>query len=126
MKPKLGKRYTRRQIATMFGGDVVSYLPNRDGVVLSGCFKREPEWNPGAPDEVVFGPGPKVLRSAEILAGQDQAIPVFIFRGSAAWEYVGDYQCTGLRTESDTCRSAERRNPDRGKICGLLRFKRVS
>ena len=125
MVPELGKRYSRSEIASMLGGGIVPYLPTRDGVVVCGCFKCTPRWNPGAPEEVVFGLGPLVRRAAELVAEQANAIPVFLFRANGAWEHVGSYQCTGLRTDVATCRRAEKANPARGEICGVLSFKRV-
>ena len=123
MDLELRKSYSRPEIAGMLGGSTRSFLPRRDGVVVCGCFKREPRWNPGAPEEVVFGSGEHVFRDAKLVAAQRQAIPVFMFRGHAAWEYVGRYQCTGVRTDPDTCRRAEKDNPARGEITGVLYFK---
>lgn len=124
MRPERGNCYSRRQIAAMFGGDYVSYLPSKDGVTVCGCFKLS--MNPGAPEEVVFGSGPKVVEAARVVSEQRQAIPVFLFRAPAKWEYVGIYRCAELRTDAETCRSADRgkRDPD-DELCGVLRFKRV-
>ena len=62
----------------------------------------------GAPEEIVFGAGPNVRRAAERVAAQREPIPIFVFRTDAAWEYVGRYECTGLRTDAATCSRAFR------------------
>src|SRR5262245_37146083 len=121
---EVGKTYSRHEISAQLGGSVVSYLPEKNGVVVCGCFKREPRWNPRAPEEVTFGgPAPRVLRAAEIVATQNMPIPIFLYRRDGAWEYVGDYVCTGLNTDREFCATKERENPARGKICGVLTFK---
>jgi hypothetical protein len=125
MTPEIGKRYSREQINLMLGGETVSYLPMKDGAIVAGCFKPTPRWNLGAPTEVVFGVRPHVRRAAELVSNQQQAIPVFLFRRDAEWEYVGHYQCCGIRTDAAACRDAERRYPKRGKIGGVLKFRRV-
>lgn len=124
MRPTLGVRYSRLQISQMLGGSIQSFLPTKDRVVVCGCFKREPRWNPDAPEEVVFGPAPMVEAAAERLSRQHEAIPIFLFAGSAAWEYIGDYRCTELLTDQGLCQEKMKRNPARGAIRGVLYFKK--
>lgn len=122
---KLGRTYSRSQISQILGGSTVSYLPTREAEVLCGCFKPDNRWNPGAPQQVLFGPGPRVERAAELAASQSSPIPIFLFRGSAAWEYVGLYRCTALRTSHDIRQHLQRKYPERGEIAGVLSFEQV-
>src|SRR6266436_5810609 len=96
MKPKLGHRYSRREISEMVGGSTVAYLPYKDGEILCGCFDPSGRFNPGAPEEVLFGSGPIVEETAEMVYRQGTSIPIFIYRRPAQWEYVGNYRCVGL------------------------------
>lgn len=64
-------------------------------------------------------------RAARCPARGGQPIPVFLFRSAGAWEYVGTYKCTVIRTDPETCRRADLKNPAREGITGVLYFKRV-
>lgn len=125
MKLKLGHKYSRREISKMIGGSPVAYLPYKDGEVLCGCFTRSSRYNPGAPEEVLFGSGPVVEETAEMIHRQGTPIPVFIYRAPAQWEYVGDYRCTGLSREPKLLKKRMRAYPERGEIVGALRFKKA-
>lgn len=122
MKFVMGECYTRRQISAALGGNIQSFLPRAKGAVVCGCFRPEPRWNPGAPEEVVFGAGEHVMRDAKLVAQQSDPIPVFLYRRQGAWEYVGRYICRGLSTDPATLRSAEESNPARGALTGVLHF----
>ena len=129
MSFEMHKTYSREEITKIVGGQPRDYLPTRDGRVVCGCFRREPSWNPDAPHKITFGEGDgensRVLRAAEIVASQSDAIPIFIRSASKAWEYVGEYRCTGVSTDPDQCRAEEVANPDRGPIAGILWFQPV-
>lgn len=125
MKPKLGQRYSRREISKMVGGSTVAYLPYKDGEVLCGCFDPSRRLNPGAPEEVLFGSGPIVEETAEMIYRQGTPIPIFIYRASAQWEYVGNYRCIGLSRDPKLLKQRMQRYPERGEIVGALHFKRV-
>lgn len=125
MNPKLGQKYSRRQISEMIGGSPVAYLPYKDGEVLCGCFDPSPGLNPGAPEEVLFGSGPIVEETAELVYRQGVSIPVFIHRAPAQWEYVGNYQCVGLSRDPALLKQRMQKYSERGEIVGALRFKRA-
>ena len=125
MKPKLGQKYSRVEISKMLGGSQVAYLPYKDGEVVCGCFDPSPKHNPRAPTEVLFGSGPIVEETAEIVNRQSTAIPIFIQRASAQWEYVGNYRCTGLSRDPKLLKKRMLTYPERGDIVGALRFKRA-
>jgi hypothetical protein len=128
---KLGHRYSRQEISKMLGGPTVIYLPYRDKKVVCGCFNTAEEYNPGAPEEVLFGTHyhmPIVEETADLVYSQGkrgEAIPIFIYRGPAQWEYIGDYRCVGLSRDASLIQQKMKSHPRRGKITGILRFEKV-
>jgi hypothetical protein len=112
----------------MLGGSPIAYLPHKDGKVVCGCFNTGERYNPGAPEEVLFGrehPMPDVEKSAEMVYQQGSPIPIFIYRAAASWEYVGDYRCTALLNDANLLSQKMEEHPQRGKIKGILRFEKV-
>jgi len=82
--------YTRREIADTLGGGVQDYLPHHDGQVVCACLT--PELNPEAPNVILAGTGPDIIRWAEVFAKQRDFVPVFLKRATNAWQYVGRYR----------------------------------
>jgi hypothetical protein len=123
----LGRSYSRREISDVLGGELRSILPEKDGRILCGCFKKIPEKNPGAPEEVTTGSerGRINYTKAEMAASQADPIPIFIFQKNAAWTYVGRYRCRGFETATELLRRKMAENPARGVITGVLYFERV-
>jgi len=69
--------YTRAQIQTLVGGELQTYLPQRNLRILAGCFSLE--MNPNAPREIFAGDRPKVRKKAELLSMQPENVfPVFV------------------------------------------------
>lgn len=86
-----GHSYTRLQIHdAVGGGDLQSYLPNKGGIILAGCF--DPELNVRAPVEIELGAGSKIERAARLLVDQGAEIPVFLKHGSRDWVYQGRFR----------------------------------
>jgi|GEM_PF-1494299 len=120
MKPELGQCYNRTQIYQMVGGgSKQSYLPERKGRVLCGCFV--PMLNAKAPYEIDVGDGPNILGSARRLAKGRYPIPVFLKRKSNEWEYVGDFSCTGISDNSEDLYPKQQRRPDAVVVLYLQR-----
>jgi hypothetical protein len=84
-----GQEYTREEIHDVLGGELETYLPQKNKRIVCGAFT--PKLNPGVPDVLLVGNAPKVIEKAETLCEQTGAIPVFIKKGQARWEYRGDY-----------------------------------
>jgi hypothetical protein len=62
----------------MVGGEIQTYLPQKNGIILAGCFTID-KMNPGAPERVQVGDLPKVTAKALLLSHQpDTAFPVFL------------------------------------------------
>lgn len=93
-----GESYTRDHIHEILGGEKVSYLPQKNGKIICGCFSADA--NPEAPfvilvggDEVSEGP---VERKARILEAQNEPIPVFLKRAANDWLFEGDFKVKGV------------------------------
>ncbi|HEY3231903.1 MAG TPA: helicase-related protein, partial [Roseiflexaceae bacterium] len=86
----VGTCYSREDIHNAIGGELETYLPQRDGRIVAGCFT--PKLDPGAPTELLVGDGLKVIEKAQLLAQQGGTIPVFLKRAKGAWQYVGRYR----------------------------------
>ncbi len=106
----LGQLYTRQQIHEAIGGDLQSYLPHVGGRVVCGCFDNH--LNKRAPFEIDVGNKPDVIKYAERVESQTGTIPVFMKRGSAEWEYVGEFSALKLERNPADLHPA---NPSRRK-----------
>ena len=90
-----GESYTRDRIHEVLGGEKVSYLPQRDGKIVCGCFS--PDSNPEAPYVILVGGDDDdqkrtVERKANILVVQEEPVPVFLKRTSNDWLYKGIFR----------------------------------
>ena len=54
-------------------------------------FGGQDPFNPTAPDVVLVGDRPHVIRDAKLFATQQYPVPVFIKQATNQWEYVGNY-----------------------------------
>ena len=90
---EVGAYYTRRQIHEAVGGTLQGYLPHVGGRVVAGCF--DAGLNPSVPYEVLVGDGPIIVKSARVLAAQEEAIPVFVKLDVNRWEYLGMFRSVG-------------------------------
>jgi hypothetical protein len=122
---QLGDKYSRKQISNELGGGQRASFPTSNGTVVCCCLKKIPRYNPGAPEEATIGEKPKVLAAANRLARQREPVPIFLFSRHAAWEYVGNYRCTGFSRDESLLQQKMRENPERGPIGGVLYFERA-
>jgi hypothetical protein len=90
MSFELHHLYTRREIADALGGGVQDYLPHRDGRVVCACLSTE--LNPDAPNVILAGTGPDIVRWGKAFTQQRYFVPVFMKRATNAWQYVGRYR----------------------------------
>ena len=92
----VGEAYTRDQIHVELGGETVTYLPQKDGKIVCGCFSTES--NPEAPYVILVGGASDdadeslLLKKAKTLLEQEQAIPVFLKHASNHWVFDGYYR----------------------------------
>src|SRR3954468_649934 len=90
-----GESYTRDHIHAEVGGEKVSYLPQKDGRIVCGCFSTDS--NPEAPFVILVGGDedgaePPVERKAKILEKQEEPIPVFLKRATNDWLFEGIFR----------------------------------
>lgn len=95
----VGRRYSRKEIGEIVGGSTITFIPVVDGEATCVCL--DPALNPEAPNVVLAGEGPQRVSNAETLARQTGKVPVFLKRGDADWEYVGDYRVTGSSSDRE-------------------------
>lgn len=123
----LGRRYSRKDINKVLGGETVTYLPQTAGKIVCGCFERG--MNTSAPEEVQVGNAPRVTEKAELLADQlDKRIPVFmkVACEGPRWEYYGVYEFVELTDDEEAIDAAEEQSGRYGELSYVLRLKRVS
>jgi 5-methylcytosine-specific restriction protein A len=108
-----GESYTRDFIHTQLGGEKVSYLPQKGGRIVCGCFS--PDLDPEAPHEILVGgadedgtEGP-IVKKARMLFRQDGSIPVFLKRATKEWMYDGHYRVKRLIEDRDYIERKQRR-----------------
>ncbi len=109
--------YRRAQIQKLVGGENQTYLPQKDGQILAGCFSAE--MNPNAPKEIFAGNLPKVIAKTELLGKQrDKALPVFIRRRNKDREYFfqGYYRCIGITNDRKAIIAAEALSGRHGQL----------
>ncbi len=97
-----GESYTRDHIHEILGGEKVSYLPQKNGTIVCGCFSTDT--NPEAPYVILVGGDDDgevhtVEKKAKILEAQDEPIPVFLKRASNDWVYEGNFKVQRVTRE---------------------------
>jgi hypothetical protein len=118
----VGDYYSRFQIHDMLGGEIQSYLPQRNGQIVCGCFTKH--FNPDAPEEIQVGNRPKVVKKTNLLSSQNTAIPVFmkdcarVSKSERIWRYCGQYRFKVLLDGGQLIRVAETKYADDKGIDG--------
>jgi hypothetical protein len=118
----VGERYDRQHIHDELGGELDTYLPQKDGQIVCGCFR--PDDNPRVPDEILVGSGPAIKRKAAVFLLQRWYVPIFIKRDTNDWEYMGDYRVRGV---SDNRPVIERKQREAGRtdVTRILYLERL-
>ena len=99
----VGRHYTRDEIHAVLGGNMQSFLPSKNGVVVAACL--EPARNPDAPTVVLPEVGTVRERTATWLCDHPKYdFPVFLKRATKRWEYVGRYRCERWTDDPDEIR----------------------
>lgn len=86
---EIGKDYTREAIHTVCGGNKQAFLPTNKGRVVAACLR--PDLNPQAPEVILCNGGAAARAAGRTLARQAEAIPVFIWRETDRFRYVGQF-----------------------------------
>ena len=106
-----GESYSRDHIHEILGGEKVTYLPQKDGKIVCGCFSSDA--NPEAPYVILVGGGEdgeehSVEMKAKILEAQDDPIPVFLKRASNDWVYEGTFRLQRVRRDREFLEEKQR------------------
>ena len=117
--------YTRTDIQTMVDGELQTYLPQKNKVILAGCFTKD-AMNPKAPDVVQVGNAPKVVAKAVLLSQQPETVfPVFVKQRQSekTYKFCGYYRFQSLSDDPDELKDAERASGRKGELAFILRLK---
>ena len=119
--------YSRFDIQGLVGGEIQSYLPQKNKVILAGCFSKD--LNPDCPKEVQAGKAGKVVGKAELLLTQRNrtVFPVFVRKSRYDREYwfEGMFICVGGTCDPGLVKEAECRSGRIDKISYVLQLERV-
>jgi hypothetical protein len=117
---RIGATYSRREIHKRLGGGLQDYLPHVKGKVVCGCFRKDT--NPGAPNVVLPGRGPKIEQSAATFRAQKNPIPIFIKQATNEWKYVGNFAVDSWSKDKKVIASYEPVNR-KGRVTCVLSLK---
>ena len=120
MKFELGRSYSRRMITQELGGNYQKFLPFHKGKVVCGLFRKD--LNPDAPEEILPGDTPEIIRCAKVFAEQKHAIPVFvrINDDDLELEYVGKWKVGRAPNVDPLQLKARSKRARRGDISMIL------
>ncbi|ABO22473.1 hypothetical protein [Shewanella loihica] len=126
-KLKKGNLFTRTEIQQLVGGEIQTYLPQKNKVILAGCFNRK--LNPDCPTEVQAGNAKKVTQKAALLISQPNTIfPVFT-KGSDTdkhYEFIGMYRCTGGTNAPKVLAQAEKKSGRIDQLSYVFQLENVT
>jgi len=122
------KLYTRQEIQQLVGGEIQTYLPQSNKIILAGCFSRE--LNPDAPNEIQAGNAHRVSAKAYLLSQQPETIfPVFLKekKKDKHYSYIGRYKYMENSITHDTNKicEAEEKSGRHGELSYLFKLTEV-
>jgi hypothetical protein len=123
----VSKKYTRTEIMGLVGGEIQTYLPQKEGIILAGCFNLE--LNPDCPIQIQAGNAEKVKKKAELLIGQpDTVFPVFVkeTQKDSLYRYIGLFRCISGTSESSILSEAEAKSGRYGKLSYVFNLDPVT
>jgi hypothetical protein len=120
-EPKRGRRYSRAEIFKMFGGNMQSALPFKDGEAVAGCY--DPKMNPDAPEVILVGVGVYKEYYSQRAAEQRTMLPIFLKRANAEYEFVGYYRAVRYSTDRTEIRRQNIGDRPENNIAGVLYFE---
>ena len=116
------REYKRADIQKILGGELQSYLPQKNGIILAACLSIES--NPDAPHEVQVGNAPKVVRKAKLLSKQPETrFPVFTRRDQRSdsyYNFIGYYRFKSLSENKRAIEKAEKKSSRHGELACIL------
>jgi hypothetical protein len=118
--------YSRTEIQHLVGGEIQTYLPQRNKRILAGCFNQE--LNPDCPVQIQAGNAGKVISKAELVISQpENEFPVFIKPNekSKDYRYIGVFKCTGGTNAPEILREAEEKSGRFGQLSYAFDLEQV-
>jgi hypothetical protein len=116
-----GVPYTRSDIQAEVGGELQTYLPQKDHRILAGCFTSQ--LNPAAPEEIYAGNAAKVAAKAELLSEQpENRFPVFLKEklSSKHYFFVGHYKFRSISRSPAVIAAAEKKSQRPGELSYVI------
>lgn len=101
------------------GGD--SYIRTRKNRVVGLALTEKK--NPNAPEVVVFGHGPRIQRTAELLLEQGHSVPTYMKEDVNKWTYVGHYRAKHISRSAKDIAEFGASRPE-GSVAGILFLER--
>ncbi|ELA7327684.1 DUF3883 domain-containing protein [Vibrio alginolyticus] len=107
---------TTKELASILaGGD--SYIRTKNNRVKGLAITTTD--NPEAPDIIVVGNGPRIIKSAELFLEQQEYVPVYVKQATNKWKLMGNYRAERYLNDSDTI-ERYRRHRKAEDIDGIL------
>jgi len=126
-KPKPNVPYTRTDIQAMYGGELPTYLPQKNKIILAGCFTLI-NMNPDAPTEVQAGNAPKVAAKAVLLSQQPNTkFPVFLKnkRSDRHYFFEGYFKFKAISNKPSVIAAAEKKSGRHNELSYVIKLQRV-
>jgi len=120
---EINKNYTREFIHSVCGGSKQAFLPTKNGKVVAACLRMD--LNPQAPDIIICDGSASARAAGRTLAGQGDAIPVFIKMETDAFRFVGLFAAGESLTAPLDCAPYVRNSSfTSGQVSRILKMKR--
>lgn len=121
----VGQEYALREIMDQLGGEMMSFLPRKDGRIVCGRFRQAP-FNPNAPYEILVGNLPKVRAHLDMLLAQGGTIPVFVKEGANRWRFHGPMAVDRYETKPEIVKRAAGASERKEGVHGVLHLRDAS
>ncbi|MGX9418164.1 protein NO VEIN domain-containing protein [Vibrio sp. WJH972] len=109
-------KVTTDELASILaGGD--SYIRTKDNVVKGLAITTQK--NPEAPEIIVVGKGPRIVRNAQLFLECQRHVPVYVKQATNQWEFMGNYKADNYLQDSATIEKY-RRHRSAEDIDGIL------
>ena len=97
------------------GGD--SYIRTKNGEVKGLAINFDK--NPDAPEIIVIGDGPIIIKNAQLLLASNKYVPLYIKQKVNSWNYVGLFRAKEIKTDLASI-NRYRKHRDKDHIYGIL------
>lgn len=119
--------YSRTEIQKLVGGEIQTYLPQKNKRILAGCFNKE--LNPDCPVQIQAGNAGKVtIKAALVISQPENEFPVFIKpnKKSKVYRYIGIFRCIGGSSDPEILREAESKSGRFGQLSYVFNLEKIT